>query len=310
MPHLHRLSDISSRNSADFQDSGMYNPVGATAYVSGGQQMGTVRDVLVDDDQGKIRYLIVDNDNGSLNGAVIIPIGLARVENDGVYFDGLTSAQLGSMHRYSEDEEYTFDLQESDERMLRGRGTDMSTTTTTTTSTVAGTTMGDAAMGTAATGAVGAGTASGSYDREARERMFRTPERLQLLEERLTVNKEKYLAGSVQIGKRVETHQETVNVPVQREEVVIERHAVTDARPVEGDVMLSAGSETVRVDLEAERANVSKQAFVTEEVEVGKRTVTEQQTVTDTVGREVLEVNQTGDVQVLRDGDERRDNQS
>ena len=120
MPHLHRLSDISSRNSADFQDSGMYSPVGATAYMSGGQQMGTVRDVLVDDDQGKIRYLIVDNDNGSLNGSLLVPIGLARVENDGVYFDGLNSSQLGSMHRYSEDEDYTFDLQESDERVLRG----------------------------------------------------------------------------------------------------------------------------------------------------------------------------------------------
>ena len=115
------------------------------------------------------------------------------------------------------------------------------------------------------------------------------------LEERLVVNKDKFKAGSVQIGKRVETHQETVQVPLTREEVVIERHAVTDGRPVEGAV-LGAASQTMTVDLEAERANVSKQAYVTEEVSVGKRAVTENQQVTETVGREVLEVNQTGDV--------------
>ncbi|BDP43103.1 hypothetical protein DAETH_30720 [Deinococcus aetherius] len=309
MPHLHRLSDISNSYREDFQDAGMYNPVGATAY-AGSRQIGTVRDVLVDDDYGKIRYLLVDDDNGSLNGALIVPIGYARIENDGVYFDSMNEGQLSSLHRYDENEEYTFDLEESDERVLRGANTAMGTSTTSTTTTMSGSTMGDAAMSTAATGAMSTGTASASYDREARERMFRTPERLQLLEERLSVNKEKYRAGSVQIGKRVETHQETVSVPVQREEVIIERHPVSNPQPVQGDVLSSSGSETVRVDLEAERAEVSKQAFVAEEVEVGKRVVTEQQTVTDTVGREVLEVNQTGDVRVTGDEDDLRNNRS
>lgn len=296
MPHLHRLSDISNSYREDFQDTGLYSPVGATAY-AGGRQLGTVRDVLVDDDYGKIRYLLVDDDNGSLNGALIVPIGYARIENDGVHFDGMSESQLTSLHRYDENEEYTFDVEESDERVLRGASTSTGTV---------GTTMGDAAMGTAAMGAASASTAGASYDREARERMFKTPDRLQLLEERLTVNKEKYRAGSVQIGKRVETHQETVSVPVQREEVIIERHPVSNPQPVQGDVLSGSGTETVRVDLEAERAQVSKQAFVTEEVEVGKRVVTEQQTVTDTVGREVLEVNQTGDVKVTGDEDDLR----
>ncbi|MFC4456715.1 DUF2382 domain-containing protein, partial [Deinococcus sonorensis] len=39
-----------------------------------------------------------------------------------------------------------------------------------------------------------------------------------------------------------------------------------------------------------------KQAYVTEEVEVGKRTESEQRTFTETVGKEVLDVNKTGDV--------------
>ncbi|GMA15830.1 DUF2382 domain-containing protein [Deinococcus metallilatus] len=304
MTHLHRLSDrwsdVSNAYREDFQDTQIYSPIGAPAYLTGQRQIGTVRDALVDDDYGKIRYLIVDDDGGSLNGALLIPIGYARIEDDGVYFDGLTSAQLDALHRYSDDEDYTFDLQSQDERMLRGN-------------TAAGD-MGTAATGVAATGAAATeALATGAYDyrdNDANDQMFKTPERLQLLEERLRVDKERYQAGSVEIGKHVETRQETVNVPVQREEVIIERHPVTDARPVEGDVLSNSQSETVRVDLEAERPTVSKQAFVTEEVEVGKRTVTETQTVTDTVGREVLDVQQTGDVQVTRDQDDRRDNRS
>ena len=111
------------------------------------------------------------------------------------------------------------------------------------------------------------------------------------------MNKERIRAGAVEIGKHVETVQQTVNVPLEREEVIIERHPVSDARPVEGAV-LGQDSQTVRVDLEAERANVQKQVYVTEEIEIGKRTVTETQTVTDTVGREVLDINKTGDVRL------------
>ncbi|WP_019587186.1 PRC and DUF2382 domain-containing protein [Deinococcus apachensis] len=305
MPHLHRLSDISSRHSEDFQDTGMYNPIGAAAYIGGGQRIGSVRDVLVDDDYGKIRYLLVDDEGGSLEGARIVPIGLARIEDDGVYFDGLTSAQLDSLHRYSSDEEYTFDVQSSDERVLRGD----TSTTTSTTQTYSDTSTSAAGAGMSAAG-TGAARSYNYRDEDTSDQMFKTPGRLQLLEERLSVNKERYLAGQVEIGKHVETRQETVNVPLQREEVVIERHAVTEARPVQGDVFTNSANETVRVELEAERANVQKQAVVTEEVEVSKRTVTEQQTVTDTVGREVLDVNETGDVRVIGDDDDRRNNRS
>lgn len=297
MPHLHRLSEISNRHSEDFQDAGMYNPVGSAAYLTGGQTLGTVRDALVDDTHGRIRYLMVDSggSGGDLQGARLIPIGLARLEDDGVYFDDLTASQLSAMHRYSADEEYTFDLQSQDERVLRGQMDSQ--------------TGGEervlhAAQPTAATAAA---TSYNYRDEDTSDRMFKGSPRLQLLEERLSVNKEKYRAGSVEIGKHVETHQESVAVPLQREEVVIERHAVTDARPVQGDV-IGGGHETVRVELEAERAQVAKQAYVTEEIEVGKRTVTEQQTVTETVGREVLDVNQTGDVELLSDENGRRNN--
>ncbi|MFC4640278.1 DUF2382 domain-containing protein [Deinococcus hohokamensis] len=287
MPHLHRLSEISSRHSQDFQDAGIHNPVGQTAYISGGQTIGRVADALVDDTQSRIRYLVVDQDGGDINGAALIPIGLARLEDNGVFFDDLTSGQYSSLHRYSENEEYTFEHQNSDERILRGATESAATTSAT--------------------------SAQQSYnyrDEDSSDRMFKAPKRLQLLEERLSVNKERYLAGTVQIGKHVETHQENVAVPLQHEEVVIERHAVSDARPVEGTVQLGAANESVRVEVEAERANIGKQAFVTEEVSVGKRTVTETETHTAEVGREVLDVEKTGAVRTDGTPDDRLDRNS
>lgn len=305
MPHLHRLSDIYSRHSEDFHGEGIYNPVGSRAYIAGSQQVGTVRDVLVDDDYGKIRYLIVDQDGGDLNGAALVPIGLARLEDGAVYFDDLTAAQFSALHRYSDHEDYTFDLQSNDERILRGAGSAVTGSTVSHSEAVSGERV---LHGTGDTSAhVTASRARYDYrDQDTADRLFKAPDRLQLLEERLTVNKERYLAGQVEIGKHVETRQETVQVPLQREEIVIERHAVTDARPVQGEV-LESGSETIRVELEAERVDVDKQAFVTEEIEVGKRAVTQQETVTETVGREVLDVHQTGEVRVVSGEEEPRD---
>ena len=131
-------------------------------------------------------------------------------------------------------------------------------------------------------------------------------ERLQLLEERLIVEKHRERLGSVEVSKHVETRQEQVSIPISHEEIVIERRPVTGERPVEGSISLGAAGETIRVDLEAERANVQKQAYVTEEVEVSKRTETETRTFTETVGREVLDVNRTGDVDIDTDDRDRR----
>ena len=252
---LIRLSELNNDAQYNLNDNAVYNPVGAAAYGVNGEKIGTVRDALVEPETGRIRYFLVDVGGWFSSKEVLVPVGYGRVDDSGVYFDSLTKDQVKDMSEYRVDQAYSAEMMDTDERVLRG-ATDVDT---------------------------------------YRERAYQTPDRLQLLEERLVVNKDRFKAGSVQIGKRVETHQETVSVPLQREEVVIERHAVTDGRPVDGAV-LGAATETMTVDLEAERANVSKQAYVTEEVSVGKRAVTETQQVTETVGREVLEVNQQGDV--------------
>ncbi|MBI0444874.1 DUF2382 domain-containing protein [Deinococcus sp. DB0503] len=258
--YLVRLSDLDRDDQLNLSDQGVYNPRGNTAYGYNGEKIGTVKDALVNPETGRIRYLIVDVGGWFSSKEVAVPVGEARFTDDAVYFDNLTKDQVRDLDEYRYDQQYTDtdDRFAANERVLRGTNV---------------------------------------AETDYRERAYRTPDRLQLLEERLVVNKERIRAGAVEIGKHVETTQQTVNVPLEREEVIIERRPVNDARPVEGAV-LGQDSQTVRVDLEAERANVQKQAYVTEEIEIGKRTVTETQTVTDTVGREVLDVNKTGDVRL------------
>ncbi|WP_027482594.1 PRC and DUF2382 domain-containing protein [Deinococcus pimensis] len=333
MASLIPLSDLVRDRNYDFATDNVYDPTGKNAYGMDGHKIGAVRGAMVEPDTGRLRYLIVDVGGWFVSKEVLVPVGMARVEDDGVYFDNLTKDQVKEMREYRYGQDYDYDAQVGDERVLRGSGyaekgsyrnEDSMTLGADTDSTidrgVAGT-VGVGAVGDTTTGLTNdtsladtarMDTTTRRYDyrdTDQSDALFKTPKRLQLLEERLSVDKDRYVAGSVEIGKHVETRQQNVNVELQHEELIIERRPVTDPRPVDGNVTLGAASETVRVDLEAERAEVVKQAFVTEEVEVGKRTETESRTFTETVGREVLDVNKTGSVDLhgadgttLRDG--------
>jgi len=84
-------------------------------------------------------------------------------------------------------------------------------------------------------------------------------------------------------------------VPVTREEVVIEHHAVQG-----GEVAASAIGEgqEIRIPVMEEQVSVNKTAVVTEEVSIGKREVQETKQVSDTVRREEAHIEQQGDVKM------------
>ncbi len=110
---------------------------------------------------------------------------------------------------------------------------------------------------------------------------------IQLRAERLSIDKLRVASGTVRIRKEVITQQQNVDVPIMHEELVIERHPVTG-----GTVGGTIGDEkTITVPLSREEVAVSKDTFVTEEVEIGKRAVTNVETVTESVRHEELVVN-------------------
>jgi len=117
---------------------------------------------------------------------------------------------------------------------------------------------------------------------------------IQLREEQLNVNKQAVQTGQAGIRKEVVTEQQSVDVPVSHEEVVIER------RPASGqpsDAPIGEG-ETYRIPVREEQVTVDKQPVVREEVSLGKRQVQDTQRVSDTVQREEARIEREGDVNV------------
>lgn len=127
--------------------------------------------------------------------------------------------------------------------------------------------------------------------------------KVELREEELTASKRMVETGEVKIGKDVVSEQKTIDVPVSKEEVTIERRAV-DRRPTGGSI--GDGGDVIEVPLHEEQVQVDKQAVVYEELEVGKRAVQETDTVSDTVRREVADVQTEGDVDTRGDEPRRR----
>jgi uncharacterized protein (TIGR02271 family) len=118
--------------------------------------------------------------------------------------------------------------------------------------------------------------------------------RLQLRGELLRTHKERVQRGEVRLRKEVVTENQTINVPVTREELVIERNRPASETAASGEI---GTDQEIRVPLSEERVNVEKRPVVNEEVRVGKRQVQDNRQVTSDVRHEELRVERDGDVQ-------------
>ena len=115
---------------------------------------------------------------------------------------------------------------------------------------------------------------------------------IQATEEELRVRKEKQPAGEVTVRKEVHTEHKTLEVPVEREEVVIERHPVSGHQPAA--TQFKEG-QTIRVPVSEEHVEIEKTPVVKEEISVGKRKVQDTKRVDATVRKEEIKVENKGD---------------
>lgn len=108
-------------------------------------------------------------------------------------------------------------------------------------------------------------------------------------EERLNVGTEREAAGRVRLRKYVTTENVTQTVPVQREEVRLEREPITDAN--RGSAMSGPGisEEEHEIVLHEERPVVEKETVPVERVRLDKETVTDEVTVNEEVRKERIE---------------------
>lgn len=258
MSQLVRLQDIQATQH-EVLGADYYSPVDKTAYGIGQEKIGKVVDALVDAAAGRVRYLIVDAGGWFISKEVLVPAGLARIEGDDVYFDSLTKEQVEAMESYDRDYVYSYEEQYNKDRL-----------------------------------AFAAETVPAERRFEVREEHYNAPNTLELLEERLSVNKDRIVAGVASIGKHVVTEEKRIDVDLQEEKAHIERTAVD--RPTDRRIGDDLGAATISVELEAERARVDKQTYVTEEVSLGKTVETRTETILETIQREELNVDDAGNV--------------
>jgi len=114
-------------------------------------------------------------------------------------------------------------------------------------------------------------------------------------EEKLRVQKTPVETGEVRVRKETHTEHKTLDVPVTREEVVIERRPASGKEVSASDLQ---ASKEVRIPIREEEVNVEKQTVAGEEVSVGKRRVRDTKHVDETLRKEEIKVDTKGDANI------------
>jgi uncharacterized protein (TIGR02271 family) len=121
-----------------------------------------------------------------------------------------------------------------------------------------------------------------------------TDDAMTLSEERLNVGTQQREAGRARLRKYVVTENVTQTVPVSHEEVRIEREPITDANRGAAESGPAISEEEHEVVLHGEVPVVDKDVEAVERIRLDKETVTEQQTVSDEVRKERVDLDEDG----------------
>ena len=284
---LHRIKDFDPdyRNHFDNQDI-----VGFSLY-SGDDKVGSVDDLLVDD-EGHFRYLVINTGAWILGKKVLLPIGQARIDYDAkrVFVDGWSRSQVEALPEFTKENAIDYEQEEQVRNAYRPMATNRG---------------------------VNSAVATNPYDRESYRYEHDSAlygmndqdhQNLRLYEERLVANKQRQKTGEVIVGKRVETEQAQVQVPIEKERVVIERTASTDVgRPIApGETAFEQG-EVARVEVYEETPDIRKEVFVREQVNVRKEVDRDTVQAQDEIRREELDLNNQGRAVVDRSSHQDRD---
>ena len=249
--------------------------IGYSVYNEREEKLGDVHEILLDDN-GRFRYFVVDMGFWIFGKKVLLPVGRTRMDFDRhrVYAEGMTQDQAEALPEYREDRDVDYHYEE------QVRSTYRPTTQTATAPTTQPTYSQE----------------NYSYDNDAAlyDLDEQRHQKLKLYEERLIANKDRYKAGEVAIGKKVETETQQVSVPVEKERVVIERTTPTDTTAVTPGTGDFREGEVARMEVYEEEANVGKQAYVREEVNIRKETEQETVTAQEQIRREELDVDVEG----------------
>jgi uncharacterized protein (TIGR02271 family) len=254
---------------------------GYDVYSERDEKIGSIYDALVDD-EGRFRYFVVDTGFWVFGKKVLVPMGSVRMDYDRhrVYIPGMTKDEVERMPEYNDDMTVDYDYEERVRNVYRGRATQ--------------------GTATAARPTYDRNTYSYDHDRPLYTANEGNNQRIRLYEERLLTNKNRVKTGEVAVGKHVETETAQVSVPVEKERVIIERSNPTETTPVTPGAADFREGEVARMEIYEETADIRKQAFVREEVNIRKEVERDTVDATETLRREELDIDTDGNPTIGR----------
>ena len=128
-------------------------------------------------------------------------------------------------------------------------------------------------------------------------------ESIQLRKEKLKVDKDKFQTGEVTIKKVVETDTQEIEVPIEREEIVIERKPVN--KPTQEHIQDSTFAERdeIHIPIMEERARITKDTIVDDEILISKRKVKDTESFVEDLKTEKVEIDEDGENKNLLNND-------
>jgi len=306
------------------------NIIGTTACDSNGDKIGKVGQLFLDDETGRPEFVTVNTGlfgtketflpiaEASISGdQLVVPFTKDKVKDapnvdaDGGHLDRPEEQRLYEYYGMSYDKGTSdYDTTTSGfDTTTTGRDTTTSGYDDSTAGGVAGTAGGVGGTagtrgttdtrGTSGTAGTTGGTTGGLGDNDRGTEGYdtsgpTTDDAMTRSEERVDVGTTSREAGRVRLRKYVTTEEETHTVPVRKEKAVLEREPVTDANIGDATSGPDLSDEEHEVVLNEEQVTVDKTVQPVERVRLGTETVTDEETVTESVRKEHIEAD--GDV--------------
>ncbi|WP_324274965.1 PRC and DUF2382 domain-containing protein [Blastococcus brunescens] len=281
--------------------------IGQDVYDESGDKIGSAAEVYLDDETGQPEWVTVRTGMFGTKES-FVPIRDANLTDDGVRVP-VSKSKVKDAPKIDTDGHLS---PQEEQELYRyygmGTGTDTAQTMTTTTETTTG--MADTGMadtGRTDTGRTDTGrTDTDRTDTDARGTVGHdisgptTDDAMTLSEERLNVGTRQQEVGRARLRKFVVTENVTQTVPTSHEEARLEREPITDANIDNAMDGPAISEEEHEVVLHAETPVVDKEAVPVERVRLDKTTVTDQETVSEAVRKEEVEMD--GDNARDRDG--------
>lgn len=259
-----------------------------TAFDSNGEKLGDVQEVFVDDHSGQPTFVEVKHGLFGMSSS-LVPLKGHRLQGEDLQL-AFSKDRIKDAPEVNADEGLT---PEEQNRIFEHYGIAGAQNQN---EYVADNRRDERHAGTTEAAGVAGTTAAADRDRADRDRVeadraatTRAADDNSIVrsEEQLDVQKEQVQSGKARLRKYVVEDKETVEVPVTREEVRVERTPISeaDADNFRGEI----GEDEASVVLNEERVDVQKRTVPVEKVSLEKDQVTETERHTETLAKEQIE---------------------